>query len=41
MNQELEDLIKALDAMLESQGQLKIIAERRYRKKFQERPSAI
>jgi ElaB/YqjD/DUF883 family membrane-anchored ribosome-binding protein len=36
MNQELEDLIKALDAMLESRGQSKVIAEHRYREKIQE-----
>ena len=36
MNQELEDLIKALDTVLESRGQSKVIAERGYREKFQE-----
>jgi hypothetical protein len=36
MNQELEDLIKALDAVLESRGQSKVIAERDYREKFEE-----
>jgi hypothetical protein len=36
MNQELEDLIKALDAVLENRGQSKVIAERGYREKFEE-----
>ena len=36
MNQELEDLIKALDTVLESRDQSKVIAERGYREKFEE-----
>ena len=36
MNQELESLIKALDAVLESRGQSKVIAEHRYREKLEE-----